>query len=162
MYEINTNYNLNSLCTQPFSINNVVGNGYCSKCDPLLFRAVPGLSATTFYCIPHLYNSENATYSNSALNINLGYFSDFSATTWIGSSAFTYSSIPPHYALRVRFGIYLYRYDISQYIYPFEYNIDGTSFKYSQTLTKYWSLYDIVTSSQMKHSDSQVTLTFNL
>lgn len=58
MYQINTAYNYDSMCTQPYSVGaNLIGNGYCTKCDPLLFRPIAGLAAGTFYCIPHLYNS---------------------------------------------------------------------------------------------------------
>lgn len=52
MYEINANMNYDPLCLGAYSL----GNGYCTKCDPLLFRAVAGVGAG-FNCVPHLYNS---------------------------------------------------------------------------------------------------------
>jgi hypothetical protein len=141
-YEINSNYNLVSMCGQTYTS----GNGYCNKCDPLLFREVsPGLGAGTVFCIPHLYNSENGIYAGT-LDYQFGYYSDTSGSSWINTNLYPATGLSPHYAIRIRFGVYLYHFDHPDYIYPLEYSIDGNSAIYNQTLDKYWSPYDIITS----------------
>lgn len=146
MYEINSTYNYVSQCSQ--SYNGVRGDGYCLKCDPLFFRAVAG--PNLFYCIPHLYNGESDFFF-SAVNIQLGYFdaNNVAVNKFVRSSVLmfpTIPAIPSHYALRVRFGVYLHLFNYDVYAYPLEYNIDDKAFQYNQVLDKYWSPYDIITS----------------
>lgn len=81
-------------------------------------------------------------------------------TKWVNNYQYTYATLPAHYALRVRFSVYLYRYDIANYIYPLYYSIDSETFLYNQTLDKYWSEYDIITSSLINHTSTTVTLSF--
>jgi hypothetical protein len=167
MYEINpTTLDLVSLCSQDYNVANpeVFGNGYCTKCDPLLFRAVLNTVTTnTYYCIPHEYNSESTiTTDNKIWDIPLGYYIAASPRSWTGTYSTIVSTLRPHYAIRVRFSIYMYMYYQAVYDYPLQYNMDSTVYNYHQVLDKYWSPYDIITSSQQKHTDNQVTLTFSL
>lgn len=63
-----------------------------------------------------------------------------------------------HYAVRIKFGIYLYYYDYVSYYYPLNYSIDGTTYRYDQSKENYWSCYDIVTSPQQAHYDASLTV----
>jgi hypothetical protein len=71
-------------------------------------------------------------------------------------------NLPPHHAIRIRFGVYLYKFKHPDYIYPFSYSIDATSYKYNNTLSEYWSDYDIVTSPLTNHTMTNVSINFRL
>lgn len=44
-----------------------------------------------------------------------------------------------HYAVRIRFGIYLINNQKANYYYPLRYSMDGVSYSYDQTTLNYYS-----------------------
>lgn len=163
MYEVTASRNLAALCTLPYNTVSpeVFGNGYCLKCDPLLFRPVlNAATGNTYFCIPHEYDSESSTVDDKIWSISLGYFNPAIPYSWSGIYSTIVTGLRPHHSVRIRFGISMYDFSRSTNNYPVQYNMDGSSYTYHNTLTNYWSSEDIVTSGLQKHTDSQVTLTF--
>jgi len=66
----------------------------------------------------------------------------------------------PHYAVRIRFSVYLHKYEHPDYEYPLSYSLDSSTFSYIQSLDKYFNYYDIITSEQVSHRASSLTVSF--
>jgi len=155
--------NLVPMCNN--NLAGVNGNGQCTDCDELLFRKIPPTGGT-YNCTAHNYNGEYLEVSQdlTASGYYLGYYTDTSAT-WINLKTWSASlnggiTLPPHFAVRIRFGIYLYNYLQTIYNYPLSYSLDETVYTYDQTLYDYWSSYDIITSPTQLHSAPNLTVTF--
>ena len=83
--------------------------------------------------------------------------------TWDNFVApFVLTGLPSHFAVRIRFSVYLWRWTHDTYIYPLRYSIDEKGYTYNQTLDKYWSTYDIITSGLQDHTNTQVSISFRL
>lgn len=143
MYEVTASRNLAALCTQPYNIASpeAFGNGYCLKCDPLLFRPVlNAATSNTYFCIPHEYDSESTTTADNKIwSLPLGYYTAATPYSWVGIYSTIITGLRAHHSIRIRFGISMYDFSQSTNNYPIQYNMDGTSYTYHNTLTKYWS-----------------------
>lgn len=165
MYEVSTTRTLVAQCNQAYNFDTPeqFGNGYCLKCDPLLFRGVANTATgNSFFCIPHEYDSESTTNDDKTWSVDLGYFNAAIPYSWYGTYTTIVSGLRAHHSIRIRFGVSMYDFSRSTNDYPLQYNMDSTNYTYHQVLNKYWSSEDIVTSGLQKHTDSQVTLTFSL
>lgn len=153
MYEINSAANYDSLC---------VGGALsqlCIRCDSLLFRAVP--NGANFDCVPHEYSNEVLFSYGIPAFYTFGYANNV-ASWWNFQTPLIFGPLPPHFAVRLRFSVHLINWGRDVYMYPLDYSMDGKTYLYNQTLDKYWSPYDIVTSPLQTHTDSQVTVSFAL
>lgn len=66
----------------------------------------------------------------------------------------------PHYAVRIRFSIYLYRYELTNYYYPLNYSMDNSTYTYNQNKLSYFSCNDIVTSPLQPHFHPNLTVSW--
>jgi hypothetical protein len=138
IYEVSTSRNLVAQCTQDYNfiIPEPFGNGYCLKCDPLYFRPVlNAATGNTYFCIPHEYDSESTTVDNKIRSLNLGYFNSLAPYSWFGISSIPFTGLRAHHSIRVRFGVSMYQFWRATNDYPLQYNMDGTSYTYHNTLT---------------------------
>lgn len=69
------------------------------------------------------------------------------------------TGIPAHYAIRIRFGVYLINYQ-ENYYYPLRYTMDTTTYTYTQTSESYFSCWDIITSPKIGHFGTNLTVTW--
>jgi len=169
-YQVQSNNTLKPMCSAGLT---VYDTGGCTACDPQFFNL------TGNFCIPHLLNNEyKQQYYNFFQSISAGAYSSYrlgwyNAAIPSGSSAITASkSLPnfrnmatytvttplPHYAVRIRFSIYMYRNDISSYYYPINYSMDETMYTYDPSATPYWTCNDIVTSPLQTHYGANLTV----
>ena len=72
----------------------------------------------------------------------------------------TVTGIPAHYAVRIRFGIYMINNDDTSYIYPLVYTIDTHFFTHDPSKQAYYSCYDIITSPQVPHYNTTLNVTW--
>lgn len=72
----------------------------------------------------------------------------------------TVVSLKPHYAVRIRFGIYLMNNQRDNYYYPLSYSLDLISYSYTQNNVGYFSCYDIVNSPLQSHFIDTLSVTF--
>lgn len=120
-------------------------------------------TGNSYFCIPHEFDAESTTTTDNKIwSLELGYSNAAAPYSWSGIYSTIVSGLRPHHAIRIRFGVSMYEFSRSTNDYPLQYNMDNVAYTYHQTLTNYWSSEDIVTSVQQNHTDSQVTLTFEL
>ena len=142
----------------------------CTACDPLLFHPV----SIGNRCVPHLLNNEQVQEYKSFIStgVRLGRYSSTIAgvgQSYISSGSpinpsyiFTFVSIgTDHYAARIRFSVYFYRNELTNYYYPLNYSMDNTTYTYDQSTLNYFSCTDIVTSPLQPHFISNLTVIWN-
>jgi hypothetical protein len=143
MYKVNSNRNLDAMC----SATQTAPAGLCTECDPLLFRMVGST------CVDHQYNGE---FIENA--VALGYQLGWSAGN--NFELYTFSGIPAHHAVRIRFGIQYVNNAVSDHYYPISYSIDSVLYSYTQNLANYYSSYEIITSAKTTHYWNNVSVQF--
>ena len=158
MYSVNANKNLDSQCDGTSTLG---ANGGCLKCDETLFRQVND------QCIPHNYTGEilrhNEDTSGAAYRLGWRNLDRPVNNPTQFDNTHTTLSIPlpdAHFAVRIRFSIFMFNFDDDDYYYPLGYTLDQTDFSYSQSLRGYWSSRDIITSELMPHSTDTLSITF--
>lgn len=71
------------------------------------------------------------------------------------------TNIQPHFAVRIRFGIYLINNQRSTYYYPLYYGLDTSIYSYSQVNLNYYSCWDIINSPLKAHFNTSLTISFS-
>jgi hypothetical protein len=131
-------------------------NGGCTSCDGSIFELISG------YCIPHLRNSEakHQYFYLGGSTYQLGFRSGGRNTITSNNNLATVlsSGIPAHYAVRIKFGIYMLSNFELFYTYPLEYSLDTTKYGYNNADSDYFTCYDVVTSPLQAHFNSTLTV----
>jgi hypothetical protein len=73
---------------------------------------------------------------------------------------FTVSGLPAHYAVRVRFSIYMINNDDTAYTYPLIYTVDTNFYKYDPNSQAYFACGDIITTPLIPHFATTLNLTW--
>ena len=169
-YGVNSATNkLEPKCSAGINGSYAIEKGGCTDCDPLFFTFTGGT-----YCIPHGLRNEYKAFYQDFTNLNgyrLGWYNSGTLipTTYATSSSdfdnlktYQVPGLAAHYAVRIRFSVFMYRNEYSGYKYPLEYGMDGTIYSYDIQSKSYWGCYDIVTSSSLTHYSSTLVVTWRI